>query len=339
MSKLGEKIKDNIAGVESEPGSSKSLRMLVPALVILLVLVSALGIWWSGEPGGFIVQKSPNAKVGEVTVQTLITISETLQSKPGGYLSNDVMPPGILLDNMPAWEFGVIVQIRDMSRALRKDIGRSQSQSIEDPSLAKAEPVYNFKYTSFLLPAFEDLLDEGEGHLRNYEARLSDEDEMNAQFYARSDNLQVWLRDVETRLGSLSQRLSASVLSNRVNTDLAGDNAAAQSTGGQANIQVKTPYFEIDDVFYEARGSCWALLHLLKAIEYDFGEVLEKKNALASLQQIIRELEATQATVYSPVILSGSGFGVWANHSLVMANYISRANAAIIDLRSLLKDG
>ena len=168
---------------------------------------------------------------------------------------------------------------------------------------------------------------------------MRDEDTLNAQFYARSDNLQVWLRDVETRLGSLSQRLSASVASSRVNTDLAGDASAVQSTGTPANVQVKTPFLEIDDVFYEARGSCWALLHLLKAIEYDFAEVLEKKNALASLQQIIRELESTQATVWSPIILSGSGFGLVANHSLVMANYISRANAAIIDLRALLKDG
>jgi hypothetical protein len=41
----------------------------------------------------------------------------------------------------------------------------------------------------------------------------------------------------------------------------------------------------------------------------------------------------------SPVILNGSGFGIFANHSLVMASYISRANAAVIDLRKLLEDG
>jgi len=50
-------------------------------------------------------------------------------------------------------------------------------------------------------------------------------------------------------------------------------------------------------------------------------------------------LEATQETVWSPMISNGSGFGFLANHSLVMASYISRANAAIIDLRSLLSQG
>ena len=67
--------------------------------------------------------------------------------------------------------------------------------------------------------------------------------------------------------------------------------------------------------------------------------MLEKKNALVSVQQIIRELEATQDPLWSPMVLNGEGFGVLANHSLVMANYISRANAAIIDLRQLLEQG
>src|SRR5690606_13902903 len=99
------------------------------------------------------------------------------------------------------------------------------------------------------------------------------------------------------------------------------------------------PWHKIDDVFYEARGTAWALLHFLKAVEVDFDEVLRKKNAHISLKQIIRELEATQDTLWSPMVLNGGGFSLFPNHSLVMANYISRANAAIIDLRSLLSRG
>jgi hypothetical protein len=125
----------------------------------------------------------------------------------------------------------------------------------------------------------------------------------------------------------------------RLNTDLAGDADAVQSTQTSSQVEVKTPWTEIDDVFYEARGAAWALVHLLKAVELDFESVLQKKNALISLRQIIRELEATQDAVWSPIILNGSGFGLFANHSLVMASYISRANAAVIDLRSLLTQG
>jgi hypothetical protein len=104
-------------------------------------------------------------------------------------------------------------------------------------------------------------------------------------------------------------------------------------------MDVKTPWTQIDDVFYEARGSSWAFIQFRKAAEVDFADVLAKKNATVSLRQIIRELEGTQDPMWSPVLLNGSGFGPLANHSLVMASYISRANAALIDLRALLAQG
>jgi hypothetical protein len=47
----------------------------------------------------------------------------------------------------------------------------------------------------------------------------------------------------------------------------------------------------------------------------------------------------TQQSVSTPMIVNGEGFGMLANHYLVMASYISRANAAIIDLRELLSQG
>jgi hypothetical protein len=37
--------------------------------------------------------------------------------------------------------------------------------------------------------------------------------------------------------------------------------------------------------------------------------------------------------------MNGSGFGMFANHSLTMVSYIGRANAGIIDLKNLLEKG
>jgi hypothetical protein len=238
---------------------------------------------------------------------------------------------------MPNWEFGALVQARDLARSLRKDLSRSQSQSTEDADLVVAEPALNYDSGKWF-PSAESSYQKAVTSLKSYQRRLATPGE-NAQLYARADNLKNYLADVETRLGSLSQRLSASVGQARFNTDLAGDPAANQSTMDVSERIVKTPWMEIDDVFFEARGSAWALLHILRAIEADFGSVLENKNARVSLKQVIRELEATQQTVWSPMILNGSGFGIFANHSLVMASYISRAHAAISDLRALLVQG
>lgn len=322
--------------------------MIATLLSVFILLNVVIGIYWSQEPDVFNVNATASDKAeknsqkrvtGYVTTSTLIDTVNTLLNKPGGYLSNDVMPPSIFLDNIPNWEFGVLVQVRDLARALRNNFSRSQSQSTADKDLEIAEPQLHFDSESWLFPSTEGEYKTALKALNRYLGRLSDPEQQNAQFYARADNLREWLRLVETRLGDLSQRLSASVKQKRVNTDLAGDSAAEQSTQTAKNIQVKTPWLEIDDVFFEARGSAWALIHFLKAIEIDFSSVLEKKNARVSLQQIIRELEATQRTVWSPMILNGNGFGMFANHSLVMASYISRVNAALIDLRSLLEQG
>jgi len=335
-------------------GQLSSVGKWFAILVGILCLVwSALGIYWSNEPAQFDVvsaakqqaeqrgylNNSKKLVVGYTTANTLYAMVDTLLEKPGGFLNNDIMPPGVFMDNIPAWEFGVLVQVRDMSRALRKDFSRSQSQSTEDSNLKVVEPQFNFDNNSWALPSSEGEYRRGNDELLKYLDRLAVRGDAGAQFYARSDNLQNWLQDVETRLGSLSQRLSASVAQTRENTDLAGDANAQQSTQETVQQKVKTPWLKIDDVFYEARGASWALIHMLRAVEVDFVFTLQDKNALVSLRQIIRELEASQATVWSPMILNGSGFGMLANHSLVMASYISRANAAIIDLRRLLEQG
>ncbi|MDX2465507.1 MAG: DUF2333 family protein [Porticoccus sp.] len=316
--------------------------------VTYVVIVLVLGFLWNSEPDLFDVRQatadmvqSSNSEfvVGTVTTATMIHIGETLLYKRGGYLSNDVAPPGLFMDNQPNWEFGALVMLRDVSGALRNHWSRSQSQSLEDKDLSIAEPLFNFDNSSWILPSSEGEYEDAIAALSRYLSRLSDTSVQNAQFFARADNLKQYLDIVSRRLGSLSQRLSASVGQVRINTDLANDPQAQQSTQTATIVVVETPWSELDDVFYEARGASWALAHLLKAIEIDFQRILEKKNAVISLRQIIRELESTQESTLSPVVLNGSGFGLLSNYSLTMANYISRANAAIIDLRNLLEQG
>ena len=329
--------------------SGQSLRNILLTVVgFVLVFILLLGFYWSNEPNPFDVHQNTaeklsasgqSAVVGSATTAALIRVAETLLDKPGGYLSNDIFPPGLYLDNIPNWEFGALVQVRDLSKALRENFSRSQSQSTEDPDLIAADPAFNFDNDSWLFPPTEMEYGEAIDHLYSYLNRISDPQNLDAQFFSRADNLSTWLLSVESRLGSLSQRLSASVGQARINTDRSGDPSAGQSTPARSEMVVRTPRFEVDDVFYEARGATWALMHFLRAIEIDFSQVLEDKNATASLRQIIRELEASQRTVFFPIILNGSGFGIFSNHSLTMANYVSRANAAIIDLRSLLSQG
>jgi hypothetical protein len=308
---------------------------------VFLLLMFVIGFWASREPDIFWVQRSAepeSAIVGYATVDTLIRVAETLQDKNGGYLTNDKLPPFLLLDNIPSWELGVVTQMRDLGRVMRDDYTRSQSQSKEDPDVAEGAPKFFYDNDSWVFPTTESEYQNGIKAFIRYRDRLASEDQ-DTQFYARADNLREWLSQVEKRLGSLTRRLGNSVAKTRINDDLAGD-AAAEASGAQPDtFNVRTSWWKTDNIFFEARGTAWALVHFFRAAEFDFALVLQDKNAEASVRQIIRELEASLDPLRSPMIMNGGGYGLTANHSLVMANYLARANAAVINLRELLDQG
>jgi hypothetical protein len=310
-------------------------------LGVVLLLMFVIGFWASREPDVFWVQRSAdqeNAIVGYATVDTLIRVAETLLEKNAGYLTNDKLPPFVLLDNIPSWELGVVIQMRDLGRVMREDYTRSQSQSKEDPDVAKGSPKLFYDNNSWVFPTTESEYRDGIAAFTRYRDRLASGDP-DTVFYARADNLRQWLSQVEKSLGSLTRRLGNSVARTRINDDLAGE-AAAEASGSQPDtVDVRTSWWLTDNVFFEARGTAWALVHFFRAAEFDFALVLQDKNAEASVRQIIRELEASLDPLRSPMILNGGGYGLTANHSLVMANYLARANAAVINLRELLDQG
>ena len=280
-----------------------SLAIALPiALLVLLVLF--LMWWWDKEPEQFdpVAVTTAHMKdidrpmsTGAVTTYTLIRSVETLLDKRGGYLSNDRLPPGVFMDNIPNWEFGSLTASRDLARALRNDFSRSQTQSTEDKALGEADPLLNSPNDRWLLPSSESQYGKAVDDLENYLGRLSDAEDANAHFYARADNLADYLQTVSARLGSLSQRLSASV--GQLKIDAAPNADMAGNAGPAKAVYVKTPWNKIDDNFYEARGYTWTLLEQLKAIRHDFAPILRSKNADASLQQVIRELEESQKSL------------------------------------------
>ena len=316
-------------------------------IAVCVILVLALMWWWSYEPEQFDVNAAARQHasahqqqpvIGTAVTATLMQCAETLLDKRGGYISNDKFPPGVFMDNVPNWEFGVLTATRDMARELRNKFSRSQSQSEEDVDLKEADPLFSSPNDRWLLPSSEGQYRKAIEHVDGYLQRLGKNDTNGAQFYARADSLADYLDTVSSRLGSLSQRLSASVGQLQLEGDAPVDPNAAPAASKTPQV-VSTPWTQIDDVFYESRGYTWALLEQLKAIQVDFAPILQRKNAAVSLKQVIRELEESQKPIWSPVILNGSPFGLFGNHSLTMANYVSRANAAVIDLKSLLDRG
>ena len=122
---------------------------------VVLLIMLAIMFWASREPDVFWVNRSADqetAIVGFSTVDTLIRVGETLLEKNGGYLTNDKLPPFLILDNIPSWELGVVNQMRDLGRVMRDDYTRSQSQSKEDPDVAEGAPKFFYDNNSWVFP-------------------------------------------------------------------------------------------------------------------------------------------------------------------------------------------
>ena len=143
---------DEYLGETNKRISKRGRYLIFGSLFVLLFI----GIYWSNEPEEFStvnVEGYPGpTKVGVTTSLTIIEIVRVLLEKPGGLISNDIMPPGIWLDNIKNWEYGVIIQVRDISKAMRESFSRSQSQSVENSSLALAEPRFNVDHKSWAIP-------------------------------------------------------------------------------------------------------------------------------------------------------------------------------------------
>ena len=331
-----------------EDAKSKGILWGFGSLIIIVAIVMLLlGEWWSREPEQFNVQDeaiermnalhADDMPIGFVYANTLAHIADVILFKPGGYLTNDVAPPGLFCDNIQSWEYGALVMLRDATTALRNHFARDQSQSAEDPDLAMAEPYFYYEHNSWALPSTEAEYVKGIDALHSYMRRLQDPTitARPAQFHSRADNLWQYTEIVIKRLGGLSTRLAAS-------TDkYSGATHGDPSNAIDINMPTigKTPWMEIDNVFYEARGACWALLHILRAIKHDFSDILLDKRAMNTLDNMIQSLESALTPTLSPVVLNGDGFGLFANYSLAMANYIARANAAALDLRDVMNRG
>ncbi len=292
---------------------------LLVALVLALVVALGLGIWWSRTPA---LEAAPEASVadaatGAATVDGLSGLVGTLLDKPGGYLRNDLVPPGLWLDNMPAWELGVLGQARRLSQALPTMAGSDAA------ALDAARTALDGDADDWFYPSTEHRLERARTALEGYRQALAGG---QAAFAADAQGLAAWLNGVSRGLDDMGRRLSASV---------GRPEALAGLDLDVEGLPSETPWYRLDNVFFEARGQTWALHRLLEAVRRDQAERIAAAGLETRWETLLAELELSQRRLWSPVVLNGSGFGLFANHSLVMAHHVLRAR----DLGRALAEG
>lgn len=285
-----------------------------------------------------VTDEASKSKVGAASTSALIHVIDVMtDQKNGGYVSSGILYKLGMHDNMAFWEQGVRGAAYDFAHSLHLDFSKQNSNSDEDPALKANVGKLNYDPYSYWFPSSESEYRLAREAIEDYQGRMLD-NKNNAQFVARVGTLVPWLKLTEARLNGYSNRLSDSVESKTVDTNLSGEFSADQSTEAELVKINQTPWLEIDDVFWEARGTIWALLHFFKAIERDFAAPIATKNNELAVRQIIVELEAAQIDMTSPMVLNGGEGGLTANYSSTVSNRITRANNGVKNLIQSLQN-
>lgn len=323
--KRSERRRDK-ADVLERPRYDWIWKPLLVLIIVYLLVVIGLGIWWSRTPEPLVIDESVvvqrgtgETARGAVTTAGMVSILDTLLNKPGGYLRNDLAPPGVWLDNMPTWEFGVLQQMRQLALAMPA----MSTQAL--PEVEQASEALLGSSRDWFYPSTEHRLNQAGDALNRYLQRLEEPDAKGLA--DGGQGLSPWLYSVAESLDGLSYRLSAS---------LGNPEALADLDVDVDRVPGKTPWYEVDNVFFESRGQAWALLSLLKAVRHDQADVLATHQLTDHWDALIAELQASQRRLWSPVVLNGSGFGMFANHSLVMANHLLGARDRARELADTL---
>ncbi|MBN8413495.1 DUF2333 family protein [Halomonas denitrificans] len=295
---------------------------LVILLAILVMVAVGLSIWWSVAPSRFDVETATQqqrisaapAARGTVSVATLATLIDTLQDKPGGYVRNDLLPPGLWMDNMAAWETGVLTQARIMASSLSHF--DTQSGAAVDELIAA---LYQ-DADDWLAPSMEDHLALAGQAAREYLARF--DDGAGASFGEQGVGAASYLESVREALAALRERLSSAVADTERLTEL----------GIEVPREAEVPWYRVDDVFHETRGQTWALYQLLVALERDQADSIAAAGLSDDYARALAELERMQRQFWSPMVLRGSGLGIFANYPLSMAHHLSRLDSVLLSL-------
>jgi hypothetical protein len=319
----------------------------------LVIFVFSIRPNMSGFEVKKMVQVDPEINViGYKTVASQKILIDILLNKPGGFMANDISPPFVMADDMKKFEIGAIKALRKTSLYIRENFTLPVgTQSKEDPDIVLADNALRITTDSWLFPPADHFFfikgeyEKAADAYGRYLDRLIDDDPDDGNFFVRANSLKRLVMSHNKTLGSYATRLSAAISRTKIDLSTANDKNAVESKNISTSVREKTPYNDIDDIFWETMGYVWVLSEQLNQIEYDFASILEDKNALPSIRQIRRDLEDAQTYVWSPIIWNGSilpgedKYSMANNYSIVLSSYVKGASAAMSNLEQFLEDG
>ena len=275
----------------AERGGGTLRRVLISlGVIILLVAVYYVGgaIWVheiDDEPTFDAEVVVPENASRAVAVAADLVSREVDQNR---WVANDpFFQPGYLLDNMPAYQTGVVNAVGRFTTELRDRVARVRGSSAVDPDLESAAGRLNYPGDVWIFewsgtpvqPSSESQYRRGVEDLRRYNERLA---QGQAIYERRADNLLATLDRISGDLGAASAALTQEV------------------DEGSTNFLD----FNADQMFYSIKGKLYAYYMILRELEQDFPGVIREKNLQANWADLLTSLRLG-ATLYPWVVSNG----------------------------------
>jgi hypothetical protein len=293
----------------------------------LIALFYAFGSFYHYRfPKYFELSVPERKQPGVFLTSTLIRVAEGMTEH---WLPNDILWPTVLLDNPQSFQLGELEALRYAVKSLRDDLSRMRTTDHIDADADRAASNFFFEPTRWAFPSTESRYRRAIEELQRYRGRL---ERGEAAFSPRVDNLHKFLGDLASLLGGVSNRLANAPrdIRTRITDETAGNIILER----EQEIRHVTPWREIDDNFYYARGVLYVVRQLMIAVQYDFAETITQRNAGNLLTAIIRTVDRTQ---FEPLMVANGDRGsLWANHSLQLQALLEDARQKMRSLQNIL---
>ena len=254
----------------------------------------------------------PNGASRAVAVAADLVDREVNQNR---WVANDpFFQPGYLLDNMPAYQTGIVSAVGRFATELRDRVARVRGSSAVDPDLESAAGRLNYPGDVWIFewsgtpvqPSSESQYRRGVEDLRRYNERLA---QGQAVYERRADNLLATLDRISGDLGAASAALTQEV------------------DEGSTNFLD----FNADGMFYSIKGKLYAYYLILRELEQDFPDVIKEKNLQANWADLLTSLRLG-ATLYPWIVSNGP------LDSMATPNHLASEGFLLLRVRTKLEE-
>lgn len=296
--------------------------ILLAVLVLFILLVYyPLGMIWvhniddspDFSADAFKVENGSEA----VAMATALVDRETMKHH---WVSSDpFFYPGYALNRMPAFQRGIMASIARFTIELSDQIARTRGSSGVDEDVQKANGLFNYSpyvwmwdlSTSWLPTASSATqYKAGMEALIRYNKRLS---EGKAVFERRSDNLLEALNRMAADLGSSSADIDHYI-----------------------EGQTTSSFGSAGELFYYTKGRMYGNYMLLKALEKDFGVVINERQLKPTWEKMMESLRIGMSFGHFFVLNFNPNSTVLANHLASQGFYLVRARTQLREITDVL---